>query len=172
MATYIKIASTTVGAGGAASVTFSSIPSTYTDLVVKMSTRSTSTGNVAVNTYIKFNGTSTGYSERLLYGNGTAAASASQSTTQFNWAGQMPAVSATANTFSNAEVYIPNYTSANYKSISADSVTENNATSASIYVDAGLWSNTPAITSIAFTEQYGANFAQYSTFTLYGISNA
>ena len=172
MATYIKIASNTVGSGGAASVTFSSIPSTYTDLVVKMSTRSSSGGSVAANTYIKFNGSSASYSERLLYGDGTTPNSASQATTQFNWAGQTTAGTATASTFNNSEVYIPNYTSANYKSISADSVTENNATAASIYIDAGLWSNTSAITSIAFTEQYGANFAQYSTFTLYGISNA
>jgi hypothetical protein len=63
----------------------------------------------------------------------------------------------------------PNYTSSNFKSFSADGANEDNTTSIYMGLTAGLWSQTAAITSLTLS---GANFAQYSTFTLYGISNA
>ncbi len=72
------------------------------------------------------------------------------------------------NTFANGEIYIPNYTASVNKSVSIDSVTENNATSAIAALDAGLWANTAAITSINLNGNNG-NFVQYSTAYLYGI---
>ena len=171
MATYIKIASSTVGSGGVASVTFSSIPATYTDLCLKISTRSSASGAGGSGVWdfatIKFNGSSTNYSERFVYGDGTTAASGSASALDF-WTDYS---AATASTFGSTEIYIPNYTSSNYKCVSVDTVAENNGTNAFEGLNAGLWSDTAAINSIVFTPGSGS-WVQYSTFTLYGISNA
>lgn len=166
--TYQLIASNTVGSGGVASVTFSSIPQTYTDLIIKYTARNTSTSNTF--TQLTFNGNSSSYSYRGLYGNGASVSSFNASTT-YIYVGDMDLSSYTANTFSNEEIYIPNYAGSNYKSVSIDSVNENNATTAASYLTAGLWSNTAAITSVTLTTG-GGNYAQYSTFYLYGIKNS
>jgi TRAP-type mannitol/chloroaromatic compound transport system substrate-binding protein len=164
--TYTLIASNTVGSGGASSVTFSSIPSTYTDLALRWSSRSTTTGVESAAQYMTFNGVNTNMAFKRLRGNGATADSYGESTPTLY--GTADAAGATASTFSNGEIYIPNYAGTAYKSWSVDSVTENNATTAIAVFFAGLWSNTAAITSIGFTTD--ANFAQYSSFYLYGIS--
>jgi hypothetical protein len=161
--TYIKLASTTVGAGGASTITFSSIPQTYTDLVVKVNARGTN-ASTTVEMLVSFNGVSTNLSSRLLYGTGAAVGSVAPS----NIAGAISAANDTASTFGNSEIYIPNYAGSTNKSVSFDSVSENNATTAYQYLTAGLWSNTSAITSVTLTPA-ASNFAQYSTATLYGV---
>ena len=163
--TMTLIASNTVGSGGASSVTFSSIPATYTDLVVKYSVR-VSTNTIGLQ--MAFNGSSANYSAKFLEGSGSSADSYNSTTL----AGYDNSGTYTANTFGNGEIYISNYTSANYKSISSDSVVENNATLGLQALVAGLWSNTAAITSLTFTSDNSANFVQYSTFYLYGISSS
>lgn len=165
--TYTLISSNTVGSGGVASVTFSSIPATYTDLLLKVSVRG-SAASVNQSYRMTFNGSSTtGLTMKRLYGDGAAAASDSGTTSEGVGA------SATANTFSNDEYYIPNYASANYKSFSVDNVGENNATTAYALLDAGLKSDTAAITSIVFTAVgVGGDLKEYSTFYLYGIKNS
>jgi hypothetical protein len=168
--TFTKIASVAVGAGGASTIDFSSIPSTYTDLVVKISARATYAANFQ-DINLRFNGSSTGYSSRLLQGDGSAAASYNNASGALVWAANSVSANATANTFSNAEIYIPNYAGSNNKSLSTDAATENNATAAYIQVAAGLWSNTSAITSMSFYLGAGT-FVQYTTATLYGISKS
>lgn len=167
MATYIKIASNTVGAGGVASVTFSSIASTYTDLILKFSARNTADSSQGL---ITLNGSATSFTGRRLYGSGSTVSADAGNTTNFN-PSSVTASSYTANTFGNGEIYIPNYAGSNNKIVGIDAVTENNATTAYGGVFAGLWSNTSAVTSITITANTG-NIAQYSTFTLYGVSNA
>lgn len=167
--TYELISSVTVGSGGAADITFSSIASTYTDLLVKVSARNTA--STAIDVLISFNGTTTTYSDRILYGSGSAAGSVSDTGASGIY-GVLNTISTnTASTFSNCEFYIPNYASSNNKSVSIDSVNENNATGAYSYLTAGLWANSSAITSIKIAPSSN-NFAQYSTAYLYGISNA
>jgi len=165
--TFTLIASSTVGAGGASSIDFTSIPSTYTDLVLVCSLR-VSRASVVNNTVIKFNGSSTSYSERVLYGNGSSAGSYSD--TQIYDVNN--AANSTASTFANSQFYIPNYAGSTNKSVSNDSVSETNATAATAQLVAGLWSNTSAITSISLTDYSGTNFVQYSTAYLYGVKNA
>lgn len=152
----------------AASVTFDNIPQTgYTDLKIVMSVRTTraSTDDL-IN--VNFNGVSTNQSSRWLQGNGTSATSGIYGSNLYlAW---VNAASNTANTFGNAEMYLPNYTSANYKSVSTDGVFENNAAGALIGLTAGLWSSIAAITSVTFTSVFGANFVADSTFSLYGIA--
>jgi hypothetical protein len=172
MATYIQIGNTiTVGAGGVSSVTFSSIPSTYTDLVIRASIRNDgASGNDYGYMQPIFNGSTANYSARRVLGYSTAANSGSGTillTPQNTNA-------ATANTFSNMQIYIPNYASSNYKSISVDGVTENNATAAETafcVIEAGLWSQTSAITSFGLQvySGYGTTIQQHSTLSLYGI---
>jgi len=162
--TYNLIASTTVGSGGASSITFLSIPGTYTDLVLKISVRESTTNSSVA--YISFNGVTTNRSEIKLQGNGSSASSSTSTDIQFI----DNASTDTANSFSNAELYIPNYTSSNYKSICSDSVAENNSSTAFMRLTASLWSSTAAITQIAITAN--SNLAQYSTAYLYGIKNS
>jgi len=153
-------------------MSFTSIPSTYTDLLVKFSARSSQTGTDNSQANLTFNSSSSGYSDRLLYGRGSSASSASSATSYITWAGIVPAANATANTFSNSEIYVPNYAGSTNKSLSSDNVEENNsATDNFLTLLAGLWSNTSAITTLTLTCN-GGNFVQYSTATLYGIKNS
>ena len=146
----------------AASVTFSNIPQTgYTDLKVVMSVRNTGNFNTLG---LVLNGVSTNQTARRVIGSGSAAASSTYAEVQDN-----PS-SSTANTFSNGELYIPNYTSSNNKSMSFDIVSENNATLAYATLEAWLWSQTAAITSVGFTGLYGGSIEANSTFSLYGLA--
>jgi len=160
----------TVGSAGAASVTFSNIPQGFTDLKIVASARVDSAA-VYDNLKVSINGSSSAiYSDRLLYGNGTAAASAGNSNSTYEAFFYSVNSNATASVFSNGEIYFPNYTSANYKSYSIDCVTENNAASSVTALAAALWSSTAAITSVTFTPASG-NLVEFSTFSLYGISS-
>lgn len=168
MATFTQIGSAvTVGAGGAASIDFTSIPSTYTDLVVKLSGRGTRAATFDFY-QIKLNTSTASFTGRYLYGAGSGTPA---SGTETNYAGTIPAANATASTFGNTEIYIPNYAGSTNKSYSVDSVSENNATAGEAVFYAGLWSNTSAITQITIIAANG-NLAQYSTAYLYGVSNA
>jgi hypothetical protein len=163
--TLTLINTVTVGAGGAATIEFTSIPQTYTDLLIKTSYRGTS-AHIAYDTNISFNGSGANFTGKLIYGSGSAANSPSIG----NSPGLYVGANATANTFSNGEYYIPNYTSSNYKSFSVDEVSENNASTAYIYMSGMLWSQSAAITSITLTPASGT-FVQYSTAYLYGVKS-
>lgn len=168
--TYTLIASTTVGAGGASSIDFTSIPATYTDLLVKVSARSTFNelnGGHAVG--LKINGVTTNQSYRGLAGTGSAVNSFNGTD---NFLTYMDASDYTASTFGNSEIYLPNYAGSNNKSLSADGVSENNATAARMGLVAYLWSQTSAITSLTLFPYSGGNFVQYSSAYLYGIKNS
>jgi hypothetical protein len=165
--TYSKLAESTVGAGGTSAITFNNIPQNYTDLVVKISGR---TNFAQINdTYkITFNGTTSGYSGRFIQGNGSAASSSTAGTAAID-SPQTVGNSATASTFGNTEIYIPNYAGSTNKSISIDTVGENNATSALSNLYAALWANVSAISSISIGPQNGTLLLEHSTATLYGI---
>lgn len=165
--TYELIDKTTLGSGGAASVTFSSIPNTYTDLKVVVNARQQPNGTLIK---LTFNGSSSSYSNVRLYGTGSSVGSDTADTT-FISNTMVADGTFTANTFGNGEFYIPNYNSSNYKSVLVDGVTENNGTTALAMFTAGLWSNTAAITSITISAQL-PNFTEHSSFYLYGIKNS
>ena len=173
--TMSLIASNTVGSGGVSSVTFSSIPATYTDLKIVVSPKSSYTGSYYDNMLMTFNGVGSAYSFLRFIGIGGGTSTDGPFTSQsVIYIGEIDASggSITSNTFSNNEIYIPNYTTSNYKSISIDKTLENNSSSNYILgFVAGLWSNTSAISSITFTNA-SSSFVQYSTFNLYGVSNS
>ena len=163
--TYTAIATTTVGSGGAANIEFTSIPSTYTDLKLVFSIREETGTSYTMG--IRFNGSTTTYTRIDIRGNGAAASSGSATNIEpiVNSSG------ATASTFGNGEIYIPNYAGSTNKSSSVDSVSENNATTSFIRMSATLWSTTAAINQITLVPDSG-DFAEYSTATLYGIKNS
>jgi hypothetical protein len=169
MPTFTQIGTAqVVGVLGATDITFSSIPATYTDLVLKVSLRD-NFASVSVNAGIKINGSSTGISGRVLFGTGSTA----NSTTVTDSIGYTVGTTGTANTFSSTDIYIPNYASTvAYKSFSAESAAESNTATVYMQMLAGLWSNNAAITSLTIYPQNATLFTQHSTAYLYGISNA
>jgi len=164
--TFELISSSTVGSGGTATISFTSIPGTYTDLCLNFSLRS-SDGSDYIG--LKFNTSSSTFTGRFLTGTGSAAGSTSR--TDNLYTGTTVPSGSTASTFSSGCLYIPNYAGSTNKSFSIDSVLENNATAAESRLMAGLWSTTSAITQIDLAHPT-ANFVQYSTAYLYGVKSS
>jgi hypothetical protein len=162
--TFTLISSVTVGSGGAANIEFTSIPSTYTDLVLKVSPRVSSTNST---TYIDYNSSTSNQTWRRLY-NSSGSVGSDSSSRQL-----MYSVTSdfTASTFGSTEIYIPNYASSNNKTSSVDTTQENNSVTIGQALIANLWSDTAAINSIRIVP-FSGNLVQYSTAYLYGISNA
>jgi hypothetical protein len=167
--TYTLIEAQTL-ASSAASVTFSSIPATYTDLVLRVSARTSTAGISDVSPFVTNVG-GTAYSYIYLMGNGSTATSA-LSATRADFAGYSVGDTATASTFSNVEIYIPSYTAAQNKPVSVFAVNETNAATAGMRVYAELLSSTTAISSITLTGQSSSNYLTGSSFYLYGIKNS
>jgi len=172
MATYTLISSNVLAAT-AATVTFSSIPATYTDLVLRYSVR-TDFASTSNNSYHTFNSDTTAiYSDNFLFGTGTTVtastntgAPSSVNDTSIN------AATSVASTFTSVELYLPNYLSTTSKPYSIFFAREDNsATVNKVQVTAALYRNTSAISSITITTVNG-NYVVGSSFYLYGISNA
>lgn len=150
----------------ASSISFDGIPQIYTDLIVKMNLRYDGTpGNPQQPTSISFNGSGTSKTSRYLRGAGSDAISLNY-TEFYDW---IPTTTTTSNTFSNGEIYIPNYTGSTNKSASIDSVIENNGTAGWLHTGALLWSNTAPITSITIAG-IAYNLVAGSSISLYGIN--
>ena len=165
------IASQTVGAGGASSITFSSIPSTFTHLQVRILARSTTAGANAIYNFSAFNSDGgSNYSYHTLQGDGSSAFAggyATQTNMQFR---DLPGATATANAFGVAIVDILDYANTSkYKTLRYLGGYDVNG-SGLVGIDSGLWQSTSAINT--FTINTYSNFAQYSTFQLYGITTS
>jgi len=165
---YDSIATTTVGAGGVASVTFSSIPSTYTHLQIRGIARSTAAaGPRAV--YLRFNSdTGNNYASHRLEGDGSSASAGAFTSETYIRIYDNPAANQTASVFSSVVLDILDYanTSKNKTARFLNGFDANG--SGYIGFQSGLWINTTAVTSITFTLEAG-DFAQYSQFALYGV---
>jgi hypothetical protein len=174
-----KLATTTLSTS-AASVTFSNIPQHFTDLVVNLSTRTTYGSSGRDYIVFSFNSSTSVYSRTWLAGFDSSSKTSSTFTSEtYGGIATTSGGAATASTFGDTRMYIPNYSGNNNKSYSVDATAENNsATTWMLNLAGGLWSNTSPITSITFyaagdsISSPNANFAQHSTFTLYGIKNA
>jgi hypothetical protein len=173
-ATYTLIASNTLSSN-TISVTFSAIPATFTDLVLRISNRSTASGLINGLTRITFNGTATNYSDTSLNAGGTTVGSfRNTNNTYFDpLVGAGDSSGNTSNTFNSIEIYIPSYGATQNKAISAVGFAEDNsAGNNNMNAQAVLWRNTAAISSITITEVGANNFASGSSFFLYGIKNS
>jgi len=165
--TFVKIQTVTVGTA-VSTIDFTSIPQTYTDLKLVMSLRSSRATYADDDFFINLNGLTTNQTSRYIQGSGGSAGSYSNS----RFGALIPADgAATASVFGNAEMYIPNYTSANNKASSIDAVHETNGATAYQRIHANLWSATAAITQLTIVCADG-NFKQYSSATLYGIKSS
>jgi hypothetical protein len=165
--TMVKIQTITVGASPAASIEFTNIPQTFNDLKIVASIRC-DVAFAAEEFNAQFNGTTTNLSYKRVIGIPNTGAVSSDTSNL----GYVNGNSADASIFSNTEIYIPNYTSSNFKSFSNESVTETNGTVTRPNFSAGLWSNTAAITSVKLISTTNATIMQYSTATLYGIKSS
>jgi hypothetical protein len=161
---YQCIAEVVAGSGGVSSLNFTSIPDTYTDLQILVSLRASGTiATIGLNLY--YNSSNSGYSYRRIDGSGSSVDSSTAGAPSIAIA---QGGNATANTFGNYIIYIPNYAGSANKTATSESVNENNATQEYASLYAHIWANTAAITSIQLTPSSGT-LLQYSSATLYGI---
>ena len=162
------IATTVIGSGGGPNIEFANIPQTGTDLLILASTRAAA-GATVRNMNIRLNGSTSGYSERMMDSDGSGASAASTSAALINWSTENDSLS-TANTFSNVSIYIPNYSGNAVKSLSMESSSENNATFAVNRITAAIWSGTSPITSVQLIPESGSSFVQNSSASIYMIT--
>ena len=166
-----KIASATVGSGGATSFDFTSIPQGYTDLMIKVSTRGATSGTND-GFMIRFNNdSSTTYSSTYLATDAVnpQAGSNAYGSTGYTYLTSITTGTYTANSFSSVDIHIPNYSSSNHKSFLTDSVSPKNASDAWMSLVVGLYPVTTAVSRITLLTTSGSGYTQHSTATLYGI---
>jgi hypothetical protein len=173
MPSTYQFISSTILTTSATTITLSSIPSTFTDLVVKFMVRM-DTGGTNDQMRFRFNGvTTSSYAYTHLRGDGSGAISYSPNTTETSAYGTVVnGNTATSNTFSNGELYIPSYNSSTQKPSSIFTSMENNSATSYITVAANLGTATTAISSIGFFSLNGTDFMAGSSFYLYGIKNS
>jgi microcompartment protein CcmK/EutM len=161
--TYFPIATTTL-VSSAASYTFSSIPGTYTDLILVAAIKGST--NSYAQMYVNGDNTGTSYSQTTLTGNGSSASSARNSSAPVNYLAQDNNINSTDFTPYTVNLF-------NYANTSVNKTWLTRAGSAAFATNAtvSLWSNTNAITSITIQLNSGT-IATGSTFTLYGILSA
>lgn len=168
---FESIATSIVGAGGSSSISFSSIPSTYTHLQIRAITR---TNRADTNDFItlRFNSDSgTNYSYHSLYGNGSSVGAGDYGTsTGSPWSGVTAGNNAAGSQFGGVVIDVLDYKNTNkYKTVKLLSGTDQNGTTGRLYVMSNLWRNTAAISTMTIIPTYGTSFSQYSHFALYGV---
>jgi hypothetical protein len=171
---YESIQTVTVGGGGSATVTFSSIPATYTHLQIRASAQCNRATYGTDDLNITFNSdTTTNYGYHRLFGNGATAEAGAASSTAFM---QVLSGAGTGNgsTFASSIIDILDYANTNkYKTMRTLSGDDLNGLVAGYggyaVLSSGLWRSTSAITSVSIVINTGASFTQYSSFALYGI---
>jgi hypothetical protein len=164
---FESIETVTVGSGGSSTVEFTSIPSTYQHLQLRLIARDGQASGFN-NEIIRFNGdTGSNYSAHMIYGNGSSAGAAGYANvTSVNVGFYASSAGTTANVFGVAVIDILDYANTNkYKTVRT--LTGGDASgSGLVLLTSGNWRNTNAITSIQLS---GATYSQYSSFALYGI---
>ena len=163
----------TVGAGGAAGITFNNIPQTFTDLYLVFSARTNATpSNTTTRVRIGYNNQGAIGSVRVIEGNGSSINNFAEGNATVMVAGYANTATAGVNIFSSGEIYVPNYAGTNFKQVIANGVAEGNAATLSyggLTMSAALYPSSSPITIVNISVEQGS-FVQYSTFTLYGIT--
>ena len=155
-----------------ATMTFSSIPATFTDLMLVCMLRNDSPSGTpfgAANLVINGD-TGSNYAQRYLSGNGATTSSTSNSTLTAVYPVRVTDTAATASTFASSTIYIPNYAGSTAKSVSMDTVSENNAATAAQEIVAGSWTGTAVINSLSLQNISTYLFQVGSSATLYGVT--
>jgi hypothetical protein len=166
MAAKELIQTVTLSSTGTTSITFSSIPQTYTDLYVVLSLRA-GAGTATDPTLVRFNGSTSGYGYKNIF----QITSTVYSTSGLSNGIQTNGGDSAANMFGTAQIYVPNYAGASNKTWSSESAAEQNTTTGVfLSISAGSWANTAAITSITFASYNDLAFQAGSTMSLYGFN--
>ena len=170
---YDSIATTTL-ATTATTVTFSSIPSTYTHLQLRILARSNrGAGSGAQLTYQFNSDTGTNYDDHYLSGDGATATAGNDGTSQtYIWGTLIPVASTTANAFGVSVVDILDYANTNKNKTTRGLGGFDSNGGGWIYLNSGLWRSTTAINSISIICSASASFIANSSFALYGIKGA
>lgn len=155
------IQTVTVGAGGASSITFTGIPSTFNDLVLVLSARSTTSSPIIT---LNLNGSAANFSNVYMSTPGAFPSSTATGTTFIGYASATG--TDTVDAFGNLFMYLTNYSVATSKTFSVDSASESMATAAYIHMVGGTWANNAVVTSLTLN---ASNFAQHSSASLYGV---
>lgn len=164
--TYTLISTVTVGAGGAASIDFTSIPQTYNDLVLILSGRSNDGAATADGVRLKINGATTTTTFAQIVGTGSGVTSNGGTD---DYLGNVNGGTSTANTFASMSLHLSNYASTTTNKAYLQEITpEINASAMNMFMTNGVWASTAAITSLSLYIT-GFSFVQYSTASLYGI---
>lgn len=166
---YFSIATTTL-TGNQTTITFSSIPQTYTHLQLRCIARDNGASNDNASFKITINGdTSSTYTRHVLYGDGSSAGSAFNQTTGFGYAGVIAQNGTTSGVFGSTVLDILDYRNTNkFKTIRGISGSDFNG-GGGVNLTSNLWQSTSAITSISLTSSSSTDFRQYSSFALYGV---
>jgi hypothetical protein len=168
---YESIATVTVGAGGSSTISFSSIPSTYKHLQIRLIGRTNvASTNGGVRIAMNSDATAANYRSHYLQGNGStvSAGTSAGSTSGIQDMASITGNNATANNFGAAVIDILDYTNTNkYKTVRSLSGQDNNGNGATTFAS-GLWLSTSAINALTL-EGNGSNFVQYTTAALYGV---
>ncbi len=158
----------TVGAGGAASIEFSSIPQTYQHLQIRHMSRGTASAAFAGGR-MRINGvTAASYARHQLYGDGASATAVGQSSNTEMFVGSTSAATATANIFGGVIIDILDYAVASKNRVIRVLAGVDLNGSGLVHLDSGLLVSTSAVTSVQLFLSAG-NFAQFSQAALYGI---
>jgi hypothetical protein len=162
------IQTVTVGAGGASTIDFQNIPQTYTDLVILLSARQSTTSFQGQRLY--FNNTDTNLRSNYVLGTGSGTQAGAPANGYF---GSIAGTNVSASVFDNTFIYISNYTSTSLvKTFSAENIAPSNDNLAYLGITNGTWNSTSAITRVTLFPDGGGSYLQYSSATLYGVTSA
>jgi hypothetical protein len=162
---YESIATVTVGSGGTSTITFSSIPSTYKHLQLRILARDAG-ANGEFKIELNSDTTTTNYRRHNVYGDGSGAYA---STGNNNTCAPVAYSGQTANSFEAVVMDILDYADTNKNTTIRTLFGKDLNGSGDVGLQSNLWVNTAAVNNIVFKVVGGTNFVQHSQFALYGI---
>jgi len=168
---YSSIQTVTVGSGGASSITFSSIPSTYTHLQLRAILRTAGGSSGGSQCQITVNGDGgSNYSYHRLAGNGSSTPTEGSGNNSYAYGlARYPQNGDLANDFGVVIIDVLDYANTSKtKTFRSLAGYDANGSGQVQFASAG-WLSTSAITNLVITDQSGFNWAQYSQFALYGV---
>ena len=171
MGAFESIETTTVGSGGVSSVTFSSIPSTYSHLQIRATVRGGFAG-VEEQFRVRFNGSTSGYASHWLEGDGSSAYAGNTWGDSEILLRYVAAGGSAASIFGVLVLDILNYANTSKNTVTRTLMGYDRNGAGKVTLCSGLWNNTSAVSSILLTPKDGTSWAQYSSFALYGIKGA
>jgi hypothetical protein len=166
---FESIATVTVGGGGSSEINFTSIPSTYQHLQIRILSRDNRAATVNSVFYRLNADTGSNYAYHILAGDGSNASAAAATSTAFTYGMLQTSASTTSNIFTVGIIDILDYANTN-KNTTVRTLQGYDANgSGGIRLNSGLWMNTAAVNAVRLYPDGAASFVQYTHAALYGI---